>query len=185
VAKNKIMNWPVGILGTVLFMFLFFQINLYADFFEQIYFLLTGFWGWWVWSKGNKKESSGEKLVEKLSVFSRFWWLTATVVGTIVLGYFTANLNVYLPQFFAEPASFPYLDAFTTVLSFVATIFLVRKQLDAWYLWIMVDIIGIGLYWVKEVRLISILYFVFLILATKGLISWSKIYKKQHNPKII
>jgi nicotinamide mononucleotide transporter len=178
VAKNKILNWPIGILGTILFMFLFFQINLYADFFEQIYFLITGFWGWWVWAMGNKKESSGEKPVEKLSNNSRFWWLSAIVFGTIILGYFTANLNVYLPRFFAEPASFPYLDAFTTVMSFIATIFLVRKQLDAWYLWILVDIIGIGLYWTKGVHLVSLLYVVFLILATKGLIEWLKIYKR-------
>ena len=177
VAKNKILNWPIGILGTILFMFLFFQINLYADFFEQIYFLITGFWGWWVWASGNKKVELGEKPIEKLTSTSRFWWFVTIVFGTIALGYFTANLHVYLPKFFVEPASFPYLDAFTTVMSFVATIFLVHKKLDAWYLWILVDIIGIGLYWTKGVHLISLLYVVFLALATKGLMEWLKISK--------
>jgi nicotinamide mononucleotide transporter len=177
VAKNKILNWPVGIMGTVLFMFLFFQINLYADFFEQIYFLITGFWGWWAWASGNKKEESGEKPVIQLSTRSKILWLIVITAGTIIFGYVISHLNEYLPTLFEKPASFPYLDVFTTIMSFVATILLIRKEVEAWYLWILVDVIGIGLYWVKGVHLISLLYVVFLILATKGLIEWLKIYK--------
>jgi len=179
VAKNKIINWPIGILGTLLFGFLFFQINLYSDFFEQIYFLITGFWGWWVWAKGRKTDV-GEKPIKKLSTPSRVWWIGVIIMGTGLLGYFTANIHTYFPQVFTEAASFPYLDAFTTVLSFVATIFLVRKKVEAWYLWILVDIIGIGLYWTKDVRLVSLLYIVFLILATKGLINWLRLYKSNN-----
>ncbi len=175
VAKNKISNWPIGILGTLLFGFLFLQINLYADFFEQIYFLITGFWGWYVWAKGRK--SSVDKTITKLSTTSLLWWLAVILFGTIGLGYFTAHVHIYLPQLFTEPASFAYLDAFTTVLSFVATIMLIHKNIDAWYLWILVDVIGIGLYWTKDVHLISLLYVIFLILATKGLFNWLKLYK--------
>lgn len=181
VAKNKTLNWPIGIAATILFGFLFFQINLYADFLEQIYFLLTGFWGWWAWSTGRKSKKE-EKPILTLSSPSRVWWILATVVGTIVLGYVDAHLNTYFPQFFTEPASFPYLDSFTTIMSFVATILLIRKELEAWYLWILVDIIGIWLYWAKDVRLVSILYIVFLVLATNGLITWRKLYKKQQSP---
>ncbi len=187
VAKNKILNWPIGIIGTILFMFLFYQINLYADFFEQIYFLITGFWGWWAWTSPNKDGVVGEKVVRQLPSKYQIGWGAAIALGTIILGYLTSNLNIFLPKFFAEPASFPYLDAFTTVMSFAATIMLIRKEVQAWYLWILVDIIGIGLYWVKGVHLVSLLYVVFLVLATKGLIGWLKIYKdnqlklKQHD----
>lgn len=181
VAKNKTLNWPVGIMATILFGFLFLQINLYADFIEQIYFLLTGFWGWWAWTTGRKKTGE-EKSIQRLSNQSKILWLIAIVFGTIALGYFTAHLNVYLPQFFTEPASFPYLDSFTTILSFVATIFLIHKKLEAWFLWILVDIIGIGLYWIKDVRLVSILYIVFLILATNGLVTWRRLYKQEAQP---
>jgi nicotinamide riboside transporter PnuC len=37
-----------------------------------------------------------------------------------------------------------------------------------------VDVIGIWLYYVKEVRFISLLYVILLVLATRGLISWVK-----------
>ncbi|QQR82706.1 nicotinamide mononucleotide transporter [Candidatus Campbellbacteria bacterium] len=180
VAKNKTLNWPVGIVATILFGFLFFQINLYADFLEQIYFLLTGFWGWWAWSTG-KKSAKEEKPVLALSFTSRLGWILITFVGTLILGYVDAHLNVYFPKVFTEAASFPYLDSFTTIMSFVATILLIHKEFEAWYLWILVDIIGIWLYWIKDVHFVSILYVIFFILAVNGLTTWRKLYKKQQS----
>jgi nicotinamide mononucleotide transporter len=180
VVKNRILNWPVGILSTILFGVLFLQIRLYADFFEQIYFFITGFWGWWVWTRGRTDESES-KPIEHVSSVGRIWWGTGIASGTMILGYLTAHLHVYFPMVFVEPASYPYLDAFTTVLSFVATILLIKKKFEAWYLWILVDIIGIGLYWVKDVHLISLLYVIFLFLAIQGLINWITIYKTQLN----
>jgi nicotinamide mononucleotide transporter len=41
VSRNKISNWPIGILGVILYIFLFYQIQLYADLIEQGYFLIT------------------------------------------------------------------------------------------------------------------------------------------------
>ena len=91
-----------------------------------------------------------------------------------------SNIHLYAPQFFSTPASFPYLDAFTTVMSFVAQILMTFRRIENWILWIAVDVIGIGLYYQKEVFLVSLLYVIFLGLATKGLMNWIKEYKKQH-----
>ncbi|MBP9732403.1 MAG: nicotinamide mononucleotide transporter, partial [Candidatus Magasanikbacteria bacterium] len=53
-ARAKVISWPVGIIGSVLYIFLFYQIQLYSDLFEQIYFLITGFMGWWAWTQAKK-----------------------------------------------------------------------------------------------------------------------------------
>lgn len=180
VAKNKILNWPIGLIGTVLFTALFWQIHLYSDFLEQIYYFVTGIWGWWVWSQSNKsnKKDNTEKDITVLKRNVQLLWLLVITIGTMILGYVTSHLSIWLPIYFPTTASFAYLDAFTTVVSFVATILLIRKKLDAWYLWILIDIIGIWLYWVKGVHFVSLLYVVFLILATKGLLNWLSIRNK-------
>ena len=36
-ARRNIWNWPIGLIGVMLFGVLFYQINLYADVFEQVY----------------------------------------------------------------------------------------------------------------------------------------------------
>ncbi|MFA5831812.1 MAG: nicotinamide riboside transporter PnuC [Candidatus Paceibacterota bacterium] len=174
VARNKILNWPVGIVGVVLFGALYWQIHLYSDFLEQIYYLFTGFWGWWAWSRGKNNEEKTSH-VTSLQNSARLFWCGTIIIGTLALGYITAHLHLFAPGYFPVAASFPYLDAFTTVLSFVATIFLVRKQIESWLLWIAVDIIGIWLYWVKEVRLVALLYVLFLIMATQGLFIWFRL----------
>lgn len=177
VAKNKILNWPIGLVGTVLFTALFWQIHLYSDFLEQIYYFITGIWGWWAWSQVNKKENTGDSITT-LKTTMRLFWIVIITIGTLILGYTTSHVNIWLPTYFPTAASFAYLDAFTTVVSFVATILLIRKKIDAWYLWILIDIIGIWLYWVKGVHFVSLLYIVFLVLATKGLFTWINIKNK-------
>ena len=45
---------------------------------------------------------------------------------------------------------------------------------ESWYLWIGVDVIGIGLYAAKGVYLLSILYAILLCLAVQGLVAWHR-----------
>jgi nicotinamide mononucleotide transporter len=184
VAKNKILNWPVGIVGTILYVFLFYQIRLYSDLFEQIYFFITSIYGWILWSNlRDKKENRNKLKITQNSQKSNWIYLWVIVVGTVVLGAFMERIDIIFPQYFQEPASFPYLDAFTTVMSFAATILIAQKKVECWYLWILVDIIGIGLYYAKGVKFISLEYLIFLVLATKGLIQWQREFKSYAKKK--
>ncbi len=185
-AKGKISSWGVGLVGIVLYMFLFYQIQLYSDLTEQIYFLVMSFYGWYIWLHPRNKEDSKEnnhKKVSHNSVKSNWIYVGAIIVGTIALGFFMSKIHLIFPTWFTIPASFPYLDAFTTVMSFAATILMAHKKIECWYLWILVDIIGIGLYFAKDVKFISAEYLLFLILATIGLIKWLKEYKTYGNHK--
>ena len=67
-AKERIINWPIGLVNVVLSFFVFFQFNLYSDMLLQIYFFLTGVYGWWQWTRQN--EASNEKVV-KISYLTR------------------------------------------------------------------------------------------------------------------
>ncbi len=178
-ARNNILNWPIGILWGILYLALFYQIQLYSDLVEQIYFLATGFYGWYVWTmlgKRNEQVTSIKGITSKEAGI----YLVCIFIGTMLFAYMTQHLSIWFPVQFPEPASYVLLDAFTTVLSFAATILMIQKKVAAWYLWILVDIIGIWLYWVKWVKFISAEYVLFLFLAINGLISWSRIQKANH-----
>lgn len=180
-AKGKVLSWPVGIVGVVFYLFLFYQIRLYSDFTEQIYYLITSFGGWYLWLHPRNEAETDKNKELKVSfngLKSNVIYLIVIATGTAAMTYFMAHINIYFPTLFPEPASYPFLDAFTTVMSFAATILMMKKKVECWYLWILVDIIGIGLYFVKEVRFISLEYLIFLVLATKGLISWRNDYNK-------
>jgi nicotinamide mononucleotide transporter len=177
--RAKILSWPVGLLGSILYLFLFYQIQLYSDVFEQLYFIITGAVGWFMWVHLKKDINQADKtvVVGVNSIKKNIQFIAILIFGTALLTYLAVNLTRWLPEYFPEPASFPILDAFTTVMSFVAQWLLIRKKVESWVLWILVDIIGIWLYWYKGVKFISLEYVLFLIMATAGLFNWLKLYK--------
>ena len=185
--KKKILNWPVGIVAVVLFAALFYQLNLYADLFEQFYYFVTGFWGWYLWSKAGKKDREKDEpediIVKRNTKNENIKWVAGIAVFTLIGTWVMSNINVWLPKYFPEPASLPLLDVFTTVMSFSAQILMIKKRLENWVLWIIVDIIAIGLYWYKGVPFVAVLYAIFLVLASKGFIEWRKTYKKLNDKK--
>ena len=46
------------------------------------------------------------------------------------------------------------------------------RKLESWYLWIIVDIVAVGLYWYKGVPFVALLYAAFLINAIYGWYTW-------------
>ena len=85
-----------------------------------------------------------------------------------------ANIHNIFPYLFPEPASFPFLDALTTVMSFIAMFLMAQKRIESWIYWIIVDVIGIILYFIKDVKFISLLYVMLLIIAIRGFVKWHK-----------
>lgn len=96
VAKKKILNWPVGIVAVLSFGALFWQVRLYSDFIEQIYYFITGVWGWWLWSQYKRKGVSQQDLpVRKVTKKIAIITLVAITIGSAVLGFFVSHFNQY------------------------------------------------------------------------------------------
>ncbi|MCT7952589.1 nicotinamide riboside transporter PnuC [Ancylothrix sp. C2] len=173
VAKKRMLTWPVGIISVILYMALFYQIRLYSDALEQVYYLITSIYGWRRWH-------ISARYTDKILNFryssrrSMILYLGITIGLSLATGAFMSRINILLPALFPEVASFPYLDALTTIMSFTATWLMTQKRVESWCYWIVVDVIGIGLYYVKGVRFIALLYVLLLGIAINGLVSWQK-----------
>lgn len=179
VAKRNIWTWPVAMIGVILFGIMFYQIQLYADFFEQIYYFITGLWGWYLWQTGKEKEANGKVVITRNTRSVNVYWIAGIALTSIVATFLLTNLNTWLPDLFPEPASLPALDATTTVMSFAATILMIKRKVESWVLWVLVDIVAVGLYYYKEVPFVALLYLIFLGIATTGLVNWYRLSKKE------
>ena len=91
----------------------------------------------------------------------------------------TAGLYLVLPRL---GGSAVFWDALTTSLSLCAQWLLNRKYVENWYCWIAVDVIYVPLYLYKGLYLTSLLYAVFLCMATIGLIEWRRTWRRQGEP---
>ena len=173
IAQKNMLTWPIGLISVVLFGVLFYQIQLYSDTIEQIYYFGACIYGWIYW---NKKEAQPNDSTDfrYSSLKHLLTWGLITTILSILLTIFMKDIHILLPKIFPAPASFPFLDALTTIMSFVAMFLMAQKRIESWLYWIVVDIIGIILYFVKDVKFISLLYVVLLVIATRGFVKWHK-----------
>jgi nicotinamide mononucleotide transporter len=174
-ALNNIWNWPFAIISTGISIFVFAKSSLYADMGQYVYLFFSNIYGWYYWSKRPKTDKAVpvKRITKKQVIRSSI----AIVILSPLLGFMLTKLA---PLLHYAPAAFPYLDSFCTVCSLIAQIFLARKVLENWLIWVFVDIIYIGVYGVKNLHLFSILFLVYTGIALFGYIDWRKAYRKQN-----
>lgn len=178
VSRKHILTWPVGIVSVLLFLFLFYQIHLYSDTVEQVYYLITGVYGWWHWLRTRGQSEDDSVAVNYSSRRAIAIWVAVTLIVSAGAGYFMSRVHLILPSLFPQPAVYPYLDAGTTIMSFTAQWLMTRKHVESWIYWIIVDVIGIGLYYVIDVKFIAALYVVLLFMAINGFLTWHRSARK-------
>lgn len=173
IANRQILTWPVGIASVLLYMALFYQIRLYSDTLEQVYYLGASVYGWIIWNKSTKEDGQISDVTYSQNK-EIVLWIAITGSTSLLVGIIMSKVHLLMPAFFPEAASFPFLDALTTVMSFTAMWLMARKKIESWIYWIIVDMIGIGLYYAKDVKFISLLYVILLLMAINGFRSWRK-----------
>ncbi len=168
-SRANILTWPTGIVNEAFLFILFFQVQLYADMFLQVYFFVVTLYGWYNW-----KTNLGEKKVSSQTFKNRLILLLVIIIGSFFSGYLFSNIHTLLPAYFKIKAAYPYADSFVMVSSIVATVLLARKKLENWVLWIAVDVVCVVLYYKKEIYFLSLEYLIFFGLASYGLYHWTK-----------
>jgi nicotinamide mononucleotide transporter len=169
-ARRNIWTWPLGLVGVVLFAVLFYQIRLYGDFIEQIYYVGALLYGWRLWRERPETTTHTEMGFSTWPHVVQ--GLAFTLVGGVLLALLLLRLPVLLPSLFPEPPSFVYVDALTTTGSFVAMVLEAKRRIEAWIYWVIINLAGIWLYVVKGVPFVAALYGIFLILGFYGYLQW-------------
>ena len=177
---ENVWSWVLGLANVVLAFVMFYQIQLYPDMFLQIFFFITNIMGFWQWKYPKQQEANlrNELKISQLSLQQFSLYSLFGLFCTFLIGTFAKNLSELIPELFSKPSAFPYMDSFTTVMSIFATFLLIRKKVEAWWMWLAIDIISTYMYFMKEVKLYSLLYAVFCLIALFGAINWTKEYRK-------
>ena len=167
--RNNIHNWWTGIIGTILFLFLFYDVKLYADVTLQVFFIITSVWGWWNWVHGETKDE--ELKITRISLLKLLLFTLISIAVTFGYGYLLFRLT---------DASYPFTDSIILVFSVLAQLLLMERKLENWVFWILVDAVAVPLYASKELYLTAFIYFVFFVNAIWGLFHWLKLYRIQN-----
>lgn len=164
VVQRSVWAFPVGIVMVILYIWIFYEAKLYSDMLLQVFFVVMQALGWKQWLQGKKDAD------EKIAIKSLSRSQIGITIGIIAVG--TLALGTAMHQF--TDASIPYADALTTMLSVMGQWWLNARYLENWTLWIIADVLYIGLYGYKELYLTAGLYIVFLVLAVMGYREWKQ-----------
>ncbi len=173
--KANILVYPTGIVSVLLYVYICFKAQLYADMGINAYYFVFSIYGWIIWSRKNenKEELPITYSGKKTWIISIIVFLVSLVIIQILLRIFKANDVVYWSTFV------PYTDTFTTAVAIVGMWLMAIKKVENWLFWIATDVVSVPLYLYKGLVFTSLQYFVFLILAVLGYVEWRKLAKEQ------
>lgn len=157
--------WLFSILSSALYGIVFFHSRLYGDMGLQLVFILVSVWGWVCWLRGTGEVSLP---VSRLTMLQWGASVVAWAAGFILLAWF---LKVQ------TDTDVPQMDGFLTAGSLLGQVLLSRKKIENWLIWILVDLLYVGLYVYKNLVLTAVLYAVFVIMAMAGWRAWSRLGK--------
>ena len=163
--RQNILTWPVGLLSSILYVWIFFNSKLYADMGLQMYYVFISIYGWYEWLKGNQDNAREKLEVNRLNLKLG---ILLIVISLIIFGMIWLILINY------TDSQVPVADSLATSLSIVATWMLARKILEHWLVWIFVDAFSIGLFIYKGLLPTVILFVVYTIMAVVGFVEWKK-----------
>mgnify|MGYP001316881218 CR=1 FL=1 len=88
-SRANILTWATGIINEVFLFILFFQIQLYADMFLQVYFFVVTLYGWYNWKQKPKQNS-----ITTTESKTKIWFASAIIVGTLIAGFLFSNIHL-------------------------------------------------------------------------------------------
>lgn len=179
--RGKVANFWIGYIYNVVLFLLFYQTRAYSSMFLQPISLAINFFGHYRWTHPREDEKDSKSRL-KVTMFNNG---QRAVVASIVLmfmfvwGYVLSRVDMWFPSLFPAPARIPYFDAFILGTVLMAQYLSAQKKLDCWLCWMVANCCNIILCYRLGLRLMTLVYAAYIILAIGGFFAWLKMYRKQ------
>ena len=136
--------WIFAIASSGIFIYLCLDGKLYIESVLQAFYIVMAIVGWVSWRKNGQSESgqTDELLDSQESKGDVKTWPLSYHGFNILISGAVAFLLGFCFDTFTDQAN-PYMDAFTTIFSLAATYMVVKKVLENWIYWIVIDIVSI------------------------------------------
>ena len=180
--RNNIHTWWTGIVACLLYGALFYQAKLYADVTLQVFFIVTGIIGWYGWLGAQKmKARAAPGAVEwpvtvplPITKTSRTELIVYIGSAIVIAGWYGTFLHYF------TDAYAPWIDSLVLTLSVIAQLMLMRRQVQNWPTWVIVNTLSVPLYFSRELYLSAAMYAVFWVNAIVSWKHWLNLYDEQN-----
>lgn len=162
--RRSVWNFVFGVGSVACTGLVLYDARLYAEAGLQVFFIGANLWGWWLWLRSREFDGNAVP-VGWMSGRARMAW--ALVTGALSL-----SLGWLLHRF--TDAALPFADSAVAGASIAAQILLSLRRIENWVLWVLIDMVAIGLYLSRGLPLLAALYAAFLAMSVLGLREWTR-----------
>lgn len=172
IARQNRLGWPLGILWATLSAWLAFtQWQLVSDGILYLAYIPIQIYCWVVWAKRGTQDNetfAPTWLPRRMQVVLASATILCIALWALSISSLSATVS-WVPA----PALL-WRDSTTTVVNFFAQFLQAKKRMENWVGWLIVNLLGIHIYWVKESPVYAIQYAFFLGLGIYGWAQWNK-----------
>ncbi len=172
--QANLLVYPTGIISTVIYMYITFTIQLYADMGINFFYTAMSIYGWYVWTRRDDQQQ-----VRPIRWNTKKQQATGIALIPVLYVIIFALLYVFKqddPEYMQS--YIPYVDSFTTSIFLIGMYFMARKKIENWIYWIVGNVVSVPLYFIKGLVFTSFQFAVFLVLAVMGLMAWITLYNE-------
>jgi nicotinamide mononucleotide transporter len=167
--RESSLCWYCAFFSTALYVWIFGDVSLYMESALNVYYMAMAIYGWLQWQRGGA-DKSGVKIIR--------WTSKQHILGVVIILAASVTSGYLLSSNTA--AKLPYLDSFTTWASVFTTIMVAQKVLENWLYWIVINSVSIYLYIDRGLDQTAAMFFLYLVLASIGFLTWKKAYDTQN-----
>jgi len=153
--------WPFGIVSSLLSIYLFYEFKLYSESILYFFYVLFGIYGWYIWTSKEREELP----IKTWSWNAHIPIIFGGFILSFLLGYFFKNYT---------DAEKSYIDATTTIFSFIATYMEAHKIFSHWVFWILINGVSIWLYYSRGLEVYAAQMLIFFSFSIYGFWAWRK-----------
>jgi nicotinamide mononucleotide transporter len=169
IAIGKRLGYLIGLVSSLTYAWIAYQNGLFGEVgLNVLFYLPTGIIGYFMWAKN---EANGTVNMQRLASRQRLGLVLGSVLATVVLGFVLRAI---------PGQNSPFVDAATNVLSIIATLLMMWRFAEQWWLYVALNVLTVSLWTIRYLadgyaadRMIF-LWLIYLINSVFGLIIWAR-----------
>lgn len=174
--KGKMSCYIFGLVNTILYAWIAFEVKYYGEvMLNGLYYVPMQFVGWFMWKKHMNQET---KEVEKTKLTVKWEVILLLISAACIYGYGLVLKSL--------GGNLPFFDSISTCLSIVAMILSVRRLMEQWIIWIVVDLVTVYMWVIDYINggtdiATLLMWIVYLLNAFFMFIKWFKESRRINN----
>lgn len=154
-----------GAVSALLYLWIFWQVQLYMESGLQVFYVLMSGYGWLHWRTSRQTDLPITSWAPRQHLTA----IAAIALATVLIGlWLGSNTN----------AALPFADTFTTVAALVTTWMVTQKVLENWLYWVVIDVVATVMYVDRGLLLTALLFALYTVLAIAGYLQWQRHFRQ-------